>query len=534
MSALVAARASRRGVVFAIAAGVIAILAGFFFGETYIPRLPQHRGYYLVAVEDAVHAIAPPRPRRTVVVVVDGLRMESALGMKSVATLRGRGQCRVMDVGPLTVSRPVYAILSTGLEAARTGSRNNDETSPLAAESVWEVARQGGLEVVGASHLPWFGQLFPSGFTRYHRTEAMSEDIFAREPLGDLNLFHPIYVDETGHSFGGASAPYAAAVARADGEIAGLLARLDLDKDVVVLTADHGHSARGGHGSSQPEIAKVLTCFAGPNIRPSDRLGPLDGRTFAPSLALLLGLRFPRHMRAGEDNLETMFDIVDLGKTPAYAAERRAALTRFRATNVKALDGWLGEDSAPHETGAPEARAASATWSQLYAREGGRRMLRMWGGLALLALAFVLASRRGSVGWASLAASAVWIIALYALACLLHVVTRGSLDFTAVNSRASYVPACLVIGFASGIPAMGVHLAVWRSGARLLRDQVTALGLLLGLNVLHPIAFGWPLGFPLPNAQLLVFPFFGAILLVAGGLLTIALGATLLWRRRRS
>ena len=83
------------------------------------------------------------------------------------------------------------------------------------------------------------------------------------------------------------------------------------------------------------------------------------------------------------------------------------------------------------------------------------------------------------------------------------------------------------MGFAAGLLTLGVHLAVWRDRARLVRDQLTALALLLGLNILHPIAFGWPLGFPLPNAQLLVFPFFGAILLVAGGLITIALGVGL-------
>src|SRR3954468_4464220 len=148
----------------AIAAAAIAIVAGFFFGETYIARRPQHHGYYLLLVDDAAHETPPPRPRHTVVVVIDGLRLDAALGMKSVGVLRSHGQCRAMEVGPQTVSRPVCAILSTGLEADRTGSRNNDETSPLAAESIWEVARQGGLEVDGASHLPWFGQLFPDGF----------------------------------------------------------------------------------------------------------------------------------------------------------------------------------------------------------------------------------------------------------------------------------------------------------------------------------------------------------------------------------
>lgn len=517
MTALPAAPGARRPAVLAIVLGAIAVAFGVFFGETYIPRLPRHAGYYLVAVDDAVHEGAPPRPGRTVVVVVDGLRRESALGMKSVAVLRGAGQCRSMNVGPLTVSRPVYAILSTGLEADRTGSRNNDETSPLAAESIWDVARESGLEVIGASHLPWFGQLFPRGFTRYHRTEPIADDIFAREPLGDLDLFHPIYVDEAGHSFGAASAEYAAMVARADREVSGLLARLDLAHDVVVFTADHGHIKRGGHGSSQPEIANVLTCFAGAGILRRDEAPAFDARTLAPTLALRLGLRFPRNMRAGEDDLDTMFDIVDLGASPAYAADRRGAIAHFRDENAKAIEGWLS--------------GGGRTWSALYARDRTKSLQRMGGGLALYAVLFALVSRRAGIAWRSMAATALWGLGLFGTAVALHVALRGSFDFTAVNSRASYVPACLGIGFVAGLAAIGVHLAVARSASRLLRDQLTALAFLLGLNVLHPLAFGWPLGFPLPARQLLLFPFFGAILLVAGGLLTVALGVVVLRRR---
>ncbi|CAN5912189.1 hypothetical protein BH11MYX4_BH11MYX4_48290 [soil metagenome] len=151
-------------------------------------------------------------------------------------------------------------------------------------------------------------------------------------------------------------------------------------------------------------------------------------------------------------------------------------------------------------------------------------MLRLWTGLALLAIAFVVASRKGGVAWKEIGTSAAWIGGLYGAAYALHVAVRGGFDFTAVNSRASYIPACLAIGLLAGLPAIALHRGLWRSWPRLLRDQLTALGLLLGANILHPLAFGWPLGFPLPCAPLLVFPFFGAILLVSGGILTVALG----------
>ncbi|MDB4947024.1 MAG: type phosphodiesterase/nucleotide pyrophosphatase [Labilithrix sp.] len=514
--------ATRRLGLWTVLCGALAIAAGVFFGESYIPRLPHHAGYFLVSVPDEVRAPAPPRPRHTVVVVVDGLRRAAAETMRSVAVLRAAGQCRSMNMGKLTVSRPVYAILSTGLEADRTGSRNNDEKTPLAAESIWEVARRSGLEVAGASHLPWWKQLFPDGFSRYHRTEPEGEDIFAPETLTDLNLFHPDYVDEAGHSFGAASPVYDAAVARVDVEIQGLLARIDLDRDVVVLTSDHGHVDRGGHGAEQPEVANVLTCFAGKGIVRSARVDVLDARTFAPALAVRLGLPFPRHMRAGiapggapEDDLDAIAGIVDLAGFPAYAADRGAAIARFREANRRALEDWLG--------GAP------GTWARLYAREGSRRTTRLAIGAALVLAVFV-AWRARTGRLRTVPAALAFVVVLHGGATLLHVLTRGSFDFTAVTSRASYVPACFVAGFVATAVAWALHLALVRDLPRLARDQTAGLGLLLAANALHPFAYGWPLGFPLPGAHALVFPFFAAILLVAGGLATAALGGFLALR----
>lgn len=73
-------------------------------------------------------------------------------------------------------------------------------------------------------------------------------------PLRDLSRIHPSYIDHAGHDHGSASPEYEAGFLRLDRELGGLLDRLDLTRDLV-LTADHGHSATGGHGGLTPEIA---------------------------------------------------------------------------------------------------------------------------------------------------------------------------------------------------------------------------------------------------------------------------------------
>ena len=335
----------------AIVWSIACVVVGAVLGTTYIPRLSNHAGYWLVPFDDVPIAEPPPRPRHTAVIVVDGLRRDAAETMASARSLGESGQCWISDQGDYTVSRPVYALLSTGVEVDRTGARNNEETSPLAAESIWQVARQAGRTVHGSSHLPWFRELFPDGFDTFTLARTHADDVLAVPELADIELLHPLYVDEAGHHHGAASAEYRAAVARADLEIGRLLARLDLTQDLVVLTADHGHRDAGGHGGAQPEIREVLLCVAGRNIRHADgAFVRFDGRATAPLLSVLLGLRFPRHLRAGEDGLDAIFAIADVPE--AWAVDRRRAVDRARAgSEVLRARGPAGTSTARGSSG---------------------------------------------------------------------------------------------------------------------------------------------------------------------------------------
>jgi hypothetical protein len=495
----------------ALCFAALCIAGGFFLGESYISRLPQHAGYFLVAVEDQVRAPLPLRPRHTAFIVVDGLRRDAAERMAITKELARHGQCRVSDQGSFTVSRPEYALLSTGLEVDRTGSRNNDSTAPLAAESIWQVARTSGLRVSGSSHLRWFAQLFPEGFDRFTHLQDHVQNVFAPEngELLDVNVFHPLYVDENAHHHGAASPDYAAAVDRADREIAGLLARLDLAQDLVVLTADHGHRDQGGHGGAQDEVRNVLVCFAGRGVEARADRAPFDGRSTAPALAVLLGLRFPRHMRAGDDGLDAIWEIAHAepgSADDAYLADRRAAVARFRDENRIALERWLGD--------------APGTWPRLYDREAKAQQRRalIVALLMLIVTAVVLRVRRTTPREALV--TGMWLALAVLVAWVVHHAVLGDFDFTVINLRERYVPRAAAIAFVAALATVAAHGWMVRRKERRSGDLLLLLGLLLALNVGHVFVYGWPLGFPLPSQAARYFPFFGAIALATHALVT--------------
>lgn len=500
-----------------MAIALIAAAITYTLGNSYIDRLPDHRGLYLA--DAANHASSAParRPRHTVLVVLDGLRQDAAQGMAAMQRLAGAGRCGPTDTGNLTVSRPVYAVLSSGVEADRSGVRNNDETRPAPVESIWQVARGAGLQVRGYSGLAWWRELFPAGFDQYQVELDRSVDLFARAELADLTLIHVLYLDDAGHEAGADSSAYRAAVERADRELGGFLDRLDLDRDLIVVTADHGHSAAGGHGSTAPEIARVHTCWAGVGVN----AGPaplLDARAIAPTLAVLLGLPFPRHMRAVDDDLDRIWTLV--GTDAANAVARRADLERVRDANRDQLGRWLGQERG--------------TWEQLYERERSRQRMRAFIAVGFLVIALGLSLWRRRLGWGQAAASTLWMVGLVVACGAVFALARGSFDFTSINLRSEFVRAsvciCLGVGAAGGI----LHLALWRDPRRFLADLSTVLVGVAVLDAAHPLVYGWPMGFPLPHRMVLFWPFFAATL--ALGLAAIAglTAAVLVVRGRRS
>lgn len=491
------------------ACGALTTAFGYALGDTYLARTSNHAGYHLVAVRDVVRSPLRARPRKTLVAVIDGLRLDAAMGLASVAKLRAAGQCLRTTVGLPTLSRPSYATLSTGLEQGRTGARSNADPHPLAAESVWEVAREAHLVVEARSELVWWRELFPRGFDRYDEFRD-TDDGFARPLDADLTLIHPVYTDEAAHQHGAASPQYRAAVARADRELSRALDRLDLRRDLVVLTADHGHRDAGGHGGGTTVITTVLTCFAGRNVAHRGDLVDSDTRLVAPTLATLLGIRFPMHLRAVEDPLDGIARIVDRDAVgDDYYNDRLVAVTRARAANAASLRLTAGDD---------------ATWSAFDRRLAWLQLARALGVVVAISSVSAWLARRVlprrqfavTIAWTALAVGV--FLAVYAW-------RSGGLDLTSLGTRTNFVRRSLLCAAGAWAFAAMIHRAAGGDVDLVARRLAVSLTLVLALAAMHVAAFGWPLAAPLPGAFLFFAPFLLAPFTVMTGLFAVVASA---------
>ena len=106
-------------------------------------------------------------------------------------------------------------------------------------------------------------------------------------------MIHIDQVDYAGHHEGGPRDPHwDQAAKRSDDLLGEIVAKLDLQKDTILVVSDHGQIDAGGHGG--PEAINLLEPFvlAGAGVKPGN-YGDVQMVDVAPTLASLLGTNIP-------------------------------------------------------------------------------------------------------------------------------------------------------------------------------------------------------------------------------------------------
>jgi hypothetical protein len=358
------------------------------------PALARHPA----AIQDPA---TPRLARRVFLVVIDGLRLDRSYELPFLDELRRRGVDSEAAAHYPTWSRPNYVSILTGVPPHASGVRTNHHVTPVQLDSLMDRARAAGLRVAVATDYDVLPRLFlrrqghgrppsttapdgqaagappdpgaeaapdldsleqPSALPGIRAPDAdlaspFDDARYAPWPGGfseagsalaaghaDLVILLVGAVDAAGHAYGGNSPQYRDAAVIADRAVARVLARVDLSRDAVIVTADHGHTGRGGHGGVEPEVLAVPLIAAGAGIRPGATA--VDARLIdlAPTVSALLGLPAPGHGLG-----RTLTELLALDAT---ARARRAAADQLRlaATGaiVRAAEASAADDVRAH------------------------------------------------------------------------------------------------------------------------------------------------------------------------------------------
>ncbi len=276
--------------------------------------------------------------RRVVLFIVDGLRADAAHDLAALDRLRQRGASRVLHIGFPSVSIPQYYAALSGVEPDLSGARTNGfRWMEWRLDTIVGRARQAGLRVATLGpNDPWFQPGFGEQFSHAWFGDSDYDENLSRVLAlsSDLTVIVHDAVDVAGHDHGFGDA-YRQAARVADAAIARVASSLDLERDVLFVTADHGHCDAGGHGGDEPEVMAVPLVAAGAGIRPG-HYGEARLVDLAPTLAALLGLPPPVTSRG--------LPLADMLSLSTRAARRLVVESR---DHRQVLDRLLGDRLAP-------------------------------------------------------------------------------------------------------------------------------------------------------------------------------------------
>ena len=357
----------------------------------------------------------PPLANRVLLVVLDGLRYDTALKTQIMPNLRQlamHGASGLSMTGELTMTVNGVRCIGAGVNPTLSDYlqvRAVTFDNPFAALA----ARGGRIALVGTG--TWQSQFGAYANIAVARDPSMdraefvdsvngADRIYVEQALRivrrndwDLVVLHLPGIDMASHRWTAFAEPFRVKARAVDTDLGRLIDAAG-SNTTIVITSDHGSGERGHHGSGEPEARRTPIILAGRGIAAGVRLS-IRQIDIAATLAILFGLPIPASsegwvMTSALDAPAAVRDrIVAANRAQlahyarAYAAARAIPEPAFADDDPHAMSDWLSAVQSG-------ATLVPALWAAVLAITAVLLIVGEWSGL----------SWRASVVW--------WILAL--------------------------------------------------------------------------------------------------------------------------
>ncbi|HET6350767.1 MAG TPA: alkaline phosphatase family protein [Coriobacteriia bacterium] len=426
------ARLTRWGTLVAVLAVCVcaALGAKSLAGVAWNSVVDYKSQYTALGVPAAAHGSA--EASRTVLVIIDGLRVDASRKMGTLNSLRSYGSDLVLKTPQPSLSYPNWTTLLSGAPPAVSGVVTNWHEGKAGAETIFDTAKEAGVQSVFVGPEDFealYGikaktsNSFMRKWDEAYLTETYVDEAIKRAALQPtLLVIHLPDVDEAGHAFGGASKQYADTVARVDTDLNRLVHELSDGHTVFVITADHGHIDTGGHGGWEPVVTSVPCVVSGPGVMIGK--GTANQVDVASSVAMLAGIGAPR-MTTG-----TPLEAVITSGSAEALRDAQSARDEFDLAAAQKIAAAIGQPVSA--TAGPGERRSAALDTMLAFERSARLPFAVLG--AMFCVVAVLAI--GFASWRALAAAAAGGAAYYAVFLGLYLGVHGyKFSLSAFNSE---------------------------------------------------------------------------------------------------
>ncbi len=252
------------------------------------------------------HDTTPLAPQ-VVLAVIDGLRYDAVAAMPTLSLLQRQGAAARAMLRTPAYSQPTWITLVTGawqdISGAPLLNVPNSQLGPISVDHIFAAAKRANLTTAIAGPDTW-ARMIPRDLLDasyfVEGPDAAADSEVADTSLRFLDNFHPgltlihfSNVDTVGETAGATGPAYRQAALEVDDHLRDIVDALDLRHAVLIVTADHGQIARGGHGGGEPEVLTTPFVAVGDAVVPGD-YGTIAQVDIAPTIAAILGAPVPR------------------------------------------------------------------------------------------------------------------------------------------------------------------------------------------------------------------------------------------------
>ena len=243
-----------------------------------------------------------------ILIVLDGVGEDYLLSdsyMPRLDALRDEAAILNVRTGPLTLSATCISEMMTGVPNSPIDGLRNFDLSHPGGEDPWLSASSDerydvgmvGSYVMGNIYREFEGIDFVNtfkGHSDYYEGDNETLDIASKwidESNYNVIAAHFSGPDKVGHSWGIVSDEYKQKLLHLDNQVVDLIQKVPQNWSIIV-TADHGMTEIGSHGSSEEDTRNVAALIFGPDILPETQ-SDANQRDISALVPLLLELSFP-------------------------------------------------------------------------------------------------------------------------------------------------------------------------------------------------------------------------------------------------
>ena len=243
-----------------------------------------------------------------ILIILDGVGEDYLLSenyMPKLDALRSEAAILNVRTGPLTLSATCISEMMTGVPNSPIDGLRNFDLSHPGGDDPWLSASSDerydvgmvGSYVMGNIYREFDGINFVNtfkGHSDYYEGDNETLEI-ASEWIDESNhnviSAHFSGPDKVGHSWGIVSDEYKQKLLHLDDQVVTLIQKVPQNWSIIV-TADHGMTDIGSHGSSEEDTRNVAALIFGPDILPGTQ-SDANQRDISALIPMLLELSFP-------------------------------------------------------------------------------------------------------------------------------------------------------------------------------------------------------------------------------------------------